>query len=249
MAPPQRSLPILLLLLLVATAAAAAAQDAPFVVAHKKVALSRPGPGVERLAITLDLYNQGSATAYDVSLNDDSWPPEAFQLVSGTTSKIVDKLDPSVQLPNSFYAQFCPCRLTILFLLASSGATASHNFVLETKVQGRFQGSPATVRYRVPTKAALQEAYSTPMFPLDILAERPPQQNKTFPDSYVSMCLLLVLVHDFGISNSCTSPFQAKRLVGKYGSLVSVVSFVGVFIYLVASPSKSSAAKGSKKRR
>uniref|UniRef100_A0A0D9WBR3 Translocon-associated protein subunit beta n=1 Tax=Leersia perrieri TaxID=77586 RepID=A0A0D9WBR3_9ORYZ len=223
MAPPQRSLPILLLLLLVATAAAAAAQDAPFVVAHKKVALSRPGPGVERLAITLDLYNQGSATAYDVSLNDDSWPPEAFQLVSGTTSKIVDKLDP--------------------------GATASHNFVLETKVQGRFQGSPATVRYRVPTKAALQEAYSTPMFPLDILAERPPQQNKTFPDSYVSMCLLLVLVHDFGISNSCTSPFQAKRLVGKYGSLVSVVSFVGVFIYLVASPSKSSAAKGSKKRR
>uniref|UniRef100_A0A0D9WBR4 Translocon-associated protein subunit beta n=1 Tax=Leersia perrieri TaxID=77586 RepID=A0A0D9WBR4_9ORYZ len=193
MAPPQRSLPILLLLLLVATAAAAAAQDAPFVVAHKKVALSRPGPGVERLAITLDLYNQGSATAYDVSLNDDSWPPEAFQLVSGTTSKIVDKLDP--------------------------GATASHNFVLETKVQGRFQGSPATVRYRVPTKAALQEAYSTPMFPLDILAERPPQQKFEW------------------------------RLVGKYGSLVSVVSFVGVFIYLVASPSKSSAAKGSKKRR
>jgi translocon-associated protein subunit beta len=59
------------------------------------------------------------------------------------------------------------------------------------------------------------------MFPLDILAERPPQQKFEL----------------------------AKRLVGKYGSLVSVVSFVGVFIYLVASPSKSTAAKGSKKRR
>uniref|UniRef100_A0A452XIN6 Uncharacterized protein n=1 Tax=Aegilops tauschii subsp. strangulata TaxID=200361 RepID=A0A452XIN6_AEGTS len=35
--------------------------DASFVVAHKKVKLSRPGPGVERLAVTLDLYNQGSA--------------------------------------------------------------------------------------------------------------------------------------------------------------------------------------------
>ncbi|XP_066166661.1 uncharacterized protein [Oryza sativa Japonica Group] len=173
MAQQWRSLLFLLLLLLVPFAAAAG-QDAPFVVAQKKVALSRPGPGVERLAVTLNLYNQGSATAYDVSLNDDSWPQEAFQLISGTTSKIVEKLDP--------------------------GATASHNFILETKVQGKFQGSPAIITYRVPTKAALQ-AYSTPMFPLDILAERPPQQkfelvsylipfafikSKTFPDSYVS---------------------------------------------------------------
>ncbi|KAK1698421.1 hypothetical protein QYE76_015118 [Lolium multiflorum] len=174
---------------------AAAAGDAPFVVAHKSVKLSRPGPGVERLAVTLDLYNQGSATAYDVSLNDDSWPQEAFDLVSGSTSKIVEKLEP--------------------------GSTASHHFVLETKVQGRFQGSPAVIKYRVPTKAALQEAYSTPILPFDILAERPPQQKFEL----------------------------AKRAVGKYGPLASVVSFVGAFIYLVASPSKSGAGKGSKKRR
>ncbi|KAM0881600.1 hypothetical protein ACQ4PT_032844 [Festuca glaucescens] len=174
---------------------AAAVGDAPFVVSHKSVKLSRPGPGVERLVVTLDLYNQGSATAYDVSLNDDSWPQEAFDLVSGSTSKIVEKLEP--------------------------GSTASHNFVLETKVQGRFQGSPAVIKYRVPTKAALQEAYSTPVLPFDILAERPPQQKFEL----------------------------VKRAVGKYGPLASVVSFVGVFIYLVASPSKSGAAKGSKKRR
>jgi len=189
-----RSLALVALLLLGLAAAAASAADAPFVVAHKKVSLSRPKLGVERVAVSLDLYNQGSATAYDVTINDDSWPTEAFELVTGEKSKTLERLDP--------------------------GATASHTFVLETKTQGRFQGSPAVITYRVPTKTALQEAYSTPIFPLDILAERPPVKKFEW----------------------------AKRLVAKYGSLVSVVSFVGVFIYLVASPSKSS-SKASKKRR
>ncbi|KAK8458265.1 hypothetical protein SEVIR_3G344000v4 [Setaria viridis] len=185
----------LVALLLVGLAAAASASDAPFVVAHKKVSLSRPKPGVERVAVSLDLYNHGSATAYDVTINDDSWPTEAFELVTGEKSKTLERLDP--------------------------GATASHTFVLETKTQGRFQGSPAVITYRVPTKTALQEAYSTPIFPLDILAERPPEKK---------------------------FEWVSKRLVMKYGSLVSVVSFVGLFIYLVASPSKSS-SKASKKRR
>ncbi|XP_062202869.1 uncharacterized protein LOC133905161 [Phragmites australis] len=191
-----RSLALLALLLgLAATLpSGGAAADAPFIVAHKKVALSRPKPGVERLAVSLDLYNQGSATAYDVTINDDSWPTEAFELVSGEKSKTLERLDP--------------------------GATASHTFVLETKAQGRFQGSPAIITYRVPTKTALQEAYSTPIFPLDILAERLPEKKFEW----------------------------AKRLVAKYGALVSVVSFVGAFIYLVASPSKNS-GKASKKRR
>uniref|UniRef100_A0ACD5ZGC4 Uncharacterized protein n=1 Tax=Avena sativa TaxID=4498 RepID=A0ACD5ZGC4_AVESA len=148
--------------LLSLAALAAGAGDAPFVVAHKRVKLTRPGPGVERLAVTLDLYNQGSATAYDVSLNDDSWPQEAFELVSGSTSKIVEKLEP--------------------------GSTASHNFVLETKVQGRFQGSPAVIKYRVPTKAVLQEAYSTPVLPFDILAEIPPQQKFELVSNRIKSC-------------------------------------------------------------
>ncbi|CAL4949587.1 unnamed protein product [Urochloa decumbens] len=181
-----RSLALVALLLL-----GLAAVDAPFVVAHKKVSLSRPKPVVERVAVSLDLYDQGSATAYDVTINDDSWPAEAFELVTGEKLKTLETLDP--------------------------GATVSHTFVLETKTQGRFQGSPAVIKYRVPTKTALQEAYSTPIFPLDILAERPPEKKFEW------------------------------RLLAKYRSLVSVVSFVGVFIYLVASPSKSS-SKASKKR-
>nr|ACF84177.1 unknown [Zea mays] len=120
----------LVALLVLGLAAAASAADAPFVVAHKKISLSRPKPGVERVAVSLDLYNQGSATAYDVSINDDSWPTEVFELVTGEKSKTLERLDP--------------------------GATASHTYVLETKTQGRFQGSPAIITYRVPTKTALQ---------------------------------------------------------------------------------------------
>ena len=59
MAVSQRSLLLVILGSLTATATAAIG-DAPFVLAHKKVALSSPGPGVERLAVTLNLYNQGA---------------------------------------------------------------------------------------------------------------------------------------------------------------------------------------------
>lgn len=83
-----------------------------------------------------------------------------------------------------------------------------------------FHGSPAVITFRVPTKSALQEALSTPILPLDVLADRPPEKKFEW----------------------------VKRLLAKYGSLISVVSFVVLFVYLVASPSKS-AAKGSKKKR
>jgi hypothetical protein len=46
--------------------------------------------------------------------------------------------------------------ITQAIFCSSSGATASHHFVLETKVQGRFQGSPVVIKYHVPTKAVLQ---------------------------------------------------------------------------------------------
>lgn len=38
-----------------------------------------------------------------------------------------------------------------------------------------------------------------------------------------------------------------QRLLGKYGSLISVISIVVLFVYLLATPSKS--AKGGKKKR
>ena len=168
--------------------------DGPFIVAHKKVSLARQKTGMERVTVTIDIYNQGSSTAYDVSLTDDSWGQNKFDIISGSISKTWERLD--------------------------GGASVSHSVVLDSQVKGVFQGSPAVIKYRVPTKAALQDALSTPIPPLDILADRPPEKKFEW----------------------------AKRLVAKYGSLVSVLTFVGLFIYTVASPSKS-VAKANKRKR
>ncbi|KAB2610081.1 translocon-associated protein subunit beta-like [Pyrus ussuriensis x Pyrus communis] len=172
---------------------ALASSELPFIIAHKKASLNRLKSGVERVLVSIDIYNQGSSTAYDVSLSDDSWPQDIFEVVSGNTSKSWERLD--------------------------AGAIVSHSFELEAKEKLLFNGAPALVTFRIPTKAALQESYSTPIFPLDVLADRPPEKKFEW------------------------------RFLAKYGSLISVVSIVVLFVYLVASPSKSGAAKGSKKKR
>ncbi|KAL6508139.1 hypothetical protein OROHE_021681 [Orobanche hederae] len=178
---------------LLLAASAIASSDGPFVVAHKKASLIRLLPGSERVSVTIDVYNQGSATAYDVTLNDNSWSPDVFDVVGGNTSISWERLD--------------------------VGSVLSHSFELEAKTKTVFYGPPAIITFRIPTKAALQEAYSTPIPPLDVLADRPPAKK-------------------FDL-----------RLLAKYGSLVSVVSAVVLFVYLVATPSKSGASKGSKKKR
>lgn len=38
----------------------------------------------------------------------------------------------------------------------ASGALLSHTFELESKLQTQFYATPAIIRFRVPTKAALQ---------------------------------------------------------------------------------------------
>ncbi|CAL9059003.1 unnamed protein product [Musa banksii] len=142
---------LLAALVLAASPAALATSDAPFMVAHKKVSLTRHKSGVDRVSVSIDLYNQGSSTAYDVSLNDDSWSQDMFNLVSDSTSKTWERLD--------------------------VGSSASHSFILESKTKGMFHGSPAVIKFRIPTKAALQEAYSTPILPLDVLADKPPEKK------------------------------------------------------------------------
>ncbi|CAK9183698.1 unnamed protein product [Ilex paraguariensis] len=184
-----------LLALLSLSASTVASLDAPFIVAHKKTALNRLKSGAERISVFMDIYNQGSATAYDVSLTDDSWSQDLFEVIAGNTSMSWERLD--------------------------VGALLSHSFELESKVKTQFYGAPAVITFRVPTKAAPQDAYSTPILPLDILAERLPEKKFDW----------------------------AKRLLMKFGPLISVISIVVLFVYLVASPSKSSAAKGSKKKR
>ncbi|KAL5717436.1 hypothetical protein ACHQM5_010436 [Ranunculus cassubicifolius] len=184
-----------LLILCLSSISSSAISDSPFIVAHKKVNLNRLKSGSEQLSVSIDIYNQGTGAAYDVSVNDDSWSPDVFQLISGNISKTWERID--------------------------AGSLVSSSYVLESGVKGLFHGAPAVIKFRVPTKTAMQEAYSTPILPLDLLADRPAEKKFEW----------------------------AKRLLAKYGSLVSVISIVTLFMYLLATPSKSGAAKGSKKRR
>ncbi|XP_020245387.1 uncharacterized protein LOC109823517 [Asparagus officinalis] len=208
----SRSSFLLLVPLLLVVSPSLAISDGPFIVAHKKVSLARQKSGMERVSVSQENNpepfsaivkqeanwtpkSSTSRTAYDVTLNDDSWGHDRFDIISGSTSETWERLD--------------------------AGATVSHSFVLDSQVKGLFHGSPAVIKFRIPTKAALQEAFSTPIQPLDILADQP--AGKKFE--------------------------WAKRLLAKYGSLVSVLGFIGMFVYMVASPSKSSGGKGSKKKR
>ncbi|CAI9266293.1 unnamed protein product [Lactuca saligna] len=191
----MNSLLSLVLVFFIASSSAIAGSDSPFIVAHKKATLNRLKSGAEKVYVSIDIYNQGSAAGYDVSLSDDGWSSEIFSIVSGNTSTSWERLD--------------------------VGAVVSHSFELESTVKSVFYSTPAVITFRVPTKAALQEAYSTPLLPLEILSDKP--RENTFD--------------------------LAKRLLAKYGSLVSVISIVVLFVYLVATPSKAGAAKGSKKKR
>ncbi|KAJ0113472.1 hypothetical protein Patl1_03109 [Pistacia atlantica] len=136
-----------------------ASSDVPFIVAHKKATTKRFKSGVERVSVSIDIYNQGTSTAYDVSLTDDSWAKEVFDVVSGNVSQSWERLD--------------------------AGGILSHSFELDAKVKGMFYGAPAVVTFRIPTKTVLQEAYSTPILPLDVLAEKPAENKLDLVSSFV----------------------------------------------------------------
>ncbi|PWA44426.1 translocon-associated protein subunit beta [Artemisia annua] len=188
--------------------------------------------------------------AYDVSLTDDGyWSPEIFSIVSGNTSTSWEKLD--------------------VF-----GALLSHSFELESNLKTVFYGTPAVITFRASNKAAL-EAYTTSLLPLEILSDKP-QENQLYQNEAlrykllwssmhcISLQYLLVLLvficeitpkfamntaERIAVSCKTDSFSNAQRLMGKYGSLISVISMVVLFIYLLVTPPKSGAGKGSEKKR
>ncbi|KAH0936877.1 hypothetical protein HID58_004338 [Brassica napus] len=212
MAIPSANLLISALTIFILVSASFATSETPFLVVHKKATLNRLKSGAERVLVSFDIYNQGSATAYDVTLTDKTWIKKTFELVNGNKSRTWERLD--------------------------AGGIVSHSFELEAKVKGPFYGAPALVTFRVPTKAVLQQAYSTPILPLNILADIPPMDP------------LALVNFDFLKYCSFSHIFFLFRVLAKYGSLVSVISMVVLFVYLIATPSKPNAAKaGSKKKR
>ncbi|XP_028084612.1 uncharacterized protein LOC114285734 isoform X3 [Camellia sinensis] len=179
MAIPMKLLMIFALSSLFIISAAFAISDSPFIVAHKKATLTKLDSGAEHVSVSIDIYNRGSAAAYDVNFTDNSWAQEVFELVGGNTTKTWERL---------------------------------------VAVKAMYYGTPAAITFRIPMKSKLQ-AYPTPILPLDILADRIPAKK-------------LELV---------------KRFFAEYGSLISVICIVVLSGHLIASPSKSNDAKGSKK--
>ncbi|KAE9453593.1 hypothetical protein C3L33_14487, partial [Rhododendron williamsianum] len=226
MAIPKDSM-IFALSLLFFISAAFSISESPFIVAHKKATLTNLQSGIDRVSVSIDVYNRGSAydvdvivakvrrkslevvvlfqktgafyaaisSAFDVSLTDNSWGHEVFDIVSGNYTKTWERLD--------------------------AGSHVSHSFELMSQAKTRYFGAPAVITFRVPRNAKLQEAYSTPILPLDILADKTAEQKFEW----------------------------AKRFVAKYGSLISVICIVTLSGHLITSPSKSSDGKGNKKRR
>ncbi|XP_056685201.1 uncharacterized protein [Spinacia oleracea] len=137
--------------LMLTIGAAMADSESAFIVAHKKATLTKLKNGVERISVSIDIYNRGSLTVYDVSLVDKNWPTDSFDVVSGNFSRSWDSLD--------------------------AGAIVSHAIELEPKVKGLFQGSPAVITFRIPNKAAPVVAYSTPISPMNMLADTTPQNK------------------------------------------------------------------------
>ncbi|KAG5523140.1 hypothetical protein RHGRI_035079 [Rhododendron griersonianum] len=192
MAIPKDSM-IFALSLLFFISAAFSISESPFIVAHKKATLTNLQSGIDRVSVSIDVYNRGSASAFDVSLTDNSWGHEVFDIVSGNYTKTWERLD--------------------------AGSHVSHSFELMSQAKTRYFGAPAVITFRVPRNAKLQEAYSTPILPLDILADKTAEQKFEW------------------------------RFVAKYGSLISVICIVTLSGHLITSPSKSSDGKGNKKRR
>ncbi|KAJ8449532.1 hypothetical protein Cgig2_005554 [Carnegiea gigantea] len=199
----QLGFTIVALAALLLFSSAIASSESAFIVAHKKATLTKLRNGVERVSVSIDLYNRGSVTVYDVSLVDDSWPSDSFEIVSGNTSMSWESLD--------------------------GGSSVSHSLVLEPKVKGVFQGAPAVITFHVPTKAAPLVAYSTPIFPLNMLEDAAPKNN-------------LELF-------SYSSNFSVQRLAAQFGPPFSAISLVALFGYIISTPPKSSASKANKKRR
>lgn len=191
----QLGFTIVALAALLLFSSAIASSESAFIVAHKKATLTKLRNGVERVSVSIDLYNRGSVTVYDVSLVDDSWSSDSFEIVSGNTSMSWESLD--------------------------GGSSVSHSLVLEPKVKGVFQGAPAVITFHVPTKAAPLVAYSTPIFPLNMLENAAPKNKLEL----------------------------AKRLAAQFGPPFSAISLVALFGYIISTPSKSSASKANKKRR
>eukprot|EP00850_Spirogloea_muscicola_P003523 SM000014S00311 [mRNA] locus=s14:671739:673046:- [translate_table: standard] len=120
------------------------------------------------MAVAMDPPLPPPPTAYDVSLDDDSWPSSIFEVVGNTTASW-DKLE-------------------------SNGPSLEHSFLLKPKEKGPYLSPPAIVKYRVATKSDLQTAVSTPLPELDVLSDKPAEPRLLWLYKLVGQYVPLVVV-------------------------------------------------------
>ncbi|KAK4362722.1 hypothetical protein RND71_017963 [Anisodus tanguticus] len=119
-----------------------------------------------------------------------------------------------------FSSLFVSFTTILLLYVIDSGSHVSHSSELESKVKTTYYSPPAVITFHIPTKSELQEAYSTPIPELETLAEK-------------TVAYKLDL---------------AKKLLARYGSHVSVVLLVVLFVRIISGPSAKSSAMNAKKR-
>ncbi|CAI5503278.1 unnamed protein product [Closterium sp. Naga37s-1] len=171
---------------------AESAADVPFLLVAKSVKIKKIKENDEDISVNIKIYNAGGSIAYDVSLDDENWPSDLFEVV-GNTTQSWDSL--------------------------AMGTTVSHTYVVKPKEKGTFVTPPATVKFRVTSKAQLLTAKSTGVPELDLLA----------PVDQAAKYLWL------------------KDLAIQFGPLVGALSLVAVALLIVFAPITSK--KSSKKRR
>eukprot|EP00898_Chlorokybus_atmophyticus_P006854 jgi/Chlat1/716/Chrsp104S01300 len=134
-----------LLLLLAAAGISTAAPDGAWLVVHK--AFKPPSGPIaqgEAVTVTITAYNQGSSTAYNVILNDENWPSDHFELVSGNTTAHFGELQ--------------------------AGKSVSTSFVVKPTFVGTWESARASATYRIPAKPAPVASTSNTPVPLTILS-------------------------------------------------------------------------------
>jgi len=126
----------ILIVALVAVLAGALAEDAggAHLIVDKKL-VSRHAVATQDLAVNYRIYNLGESTAYDIVLEDDSFPKNDFEVTSGLTTSRWEKLAP--------------------------GSNITHTLVVRPLASGYYDNRPAKISYRQSAKGQQQRGYST----------------------------------------------------------------------------------------
>jgi uncharacterized protein (DUF58 family) len=113
--------------------------------AVRKMLMSRPITYGQDVAVSVRIFNVGTAPAYDIFLNDSTWDPDAFSVEIGLTEAKWDRIP--------------------------AGSNITHNYVVRPLIVGEFTMKPAVVHYHNVPKGPRRVSYSTSLGKLKIYSE------------------------------------------------------------------------------